>query len=317
MRQIKGEDFDDYIESIGLAERQHLEKPSSFLNELLEQKPPRESGELLPWQGKEDLVQFREGEITLWGGYSGHGKSLVLSQLILTWMASTKIALASLEMKPARLIERMISQTGQCVVASNEYKKAFVEWSDDRLWIYDQQDQVPHERILGMVRYCAVELGCKHIVVDSLMKCGIDDDDYNKQKEFIDHLCWVAKTNNIHIHVVVHMRKPHQGGEEVLPGKYSVLGSSAITNLADQIIVFWRNKKHEAFQQKTEAQKDKMKPEERKKMEDSCGALMSVVKNRHGGTEGYVGLHFNEAHQQYNRGTSDRKVYANIPMGGE
>lgn len=303
MNEIKDEDI---LKFMGKLESPHIVKPSYFLNELLEQKPPRESGDLLPWEGKEDLIQFRDGEVTLWGGYSGHGKSLVLSQVILTWLQHTKIALASLEMKPARLIERMISQTGQCNVPSDDYIRAFVRWSDDRLWIYDQQDQVPHDRIIAMVRYCAVELGCKHIIIDSLMKCGIDDDDYNKQKEFIDHICWAAKTNSCHIHVVVHMRKPDKGGEEQVPGKYSVLGSSAITNLVDQIVVFWRNKKYE------ETDRSNLTSEELQKL--GCGALLKVVKNRHGGKEGAIGLFFNDDHQQYNRASEDRRVYLNLPM---
>ena len=301
--KIRDEDFLDFM---GKLESQYLERPSAFLDEFLNQSAPRDSGDLLPWAGKEDLIQFRDGEITLWGGYSGHGKSLVLSQILLTWLKHTKVALASLEMKPTRLLERLVAQTGQCDTPSNDYKRSFVGWADGRLWIYDQQDQVPHDRIIAMVRYSAIKLGCKHIVIDSLMKCGIDDDNYNEQKNFIDHLCWAAKTNNCHIHVVVHMRKPEKSGEEVIPGKYSILGTSAITNLADQVIVFWRNKKYES------ADVHSMTTAELKKL--GPGALLKVVKNRHGGTEGAVGLYFNKEHQQYNQVSSDRKVYASIPM---
>ena len=41
---------------------------------------------LLPWVKSQDDFAFRMGEVTIWGGVNGHGKSLVTSQVALSLM---------------------------------------------------------------------------------------------------------------------------------------------------------------------------------------------------------------------------------------
>ena len=77
------------------------------------------------------------------------------------------------------------------------------------------------------------ELKIQHVVIDSLMKCGIMDDDYNGQKQFVDCLCWAAKTYGGHIHLIHHIRKTRS--EEEIPDKFDVMGASALTNLVDNV----------------------------------------------------------------------------------
>jgi len=298
MHRIREKDFLDFI---GTREAQYLEPASHWTDQVVEyNEEMRLSGNILPWSYTHDIIQFRPGEVTLWGGDSGHGKSLMLGQALLFWMDGNKITLASLEMKPVATINRMIKQTGQMVDPSEEYKRSFMKWTDDRFWIYDQLDQVPHERIIGMVHYAAQQLGCNIIAIDSLMKCGINDDDYNAQKEFVDHLCWAAKNENVHIHLVMHTRK--RASDTIKPGKFDMAGSAAITNLADQLIIVARNKEKEYAIENGEIRTD------------HDGSL-EVRKNRHGGKEGGVKLYFQEAHQQFNQ---DRQPWSmpfnmNIP----
>ena len=74
-----------------------------------------------------------------------------------------------------------------------------------------------------MARYCAKELGIKHVFIDSLMKCVRGEDDFNGQKDFVDELCSLARDNQIHIHLVHHIRK--LSSEAETPDKTDVKGS--------------------------------------------------------------------------------------------
>ncbi len=76
------------------------------------------------------------------------------------------------------------------------------------------------------------------------MKCGINEnDDHAKIKWFVDQLCVLAKNLNVHIHLVAHSKKPsNQGGR---PSRYDIKGTGAISDLADNVIIMWRNKEKE------------------------------------------------------------------------
>ena len=150
--------------------------------------------------------------------------------------------------------------------------------------MYDQQGTVKPERAIAVCRYFATKLNGTHIVIDSLMKCGIPEDDYNGQKRFIDELTSVARDRQIHIHVVHHSRK--LSDENSPPGKMDAKGTGAITDQVDNCITVWRNKKKEALQAKGIES-------------DEPDALMIVDKQRHGEWEGRIALWFDRGSQQY------------------
>ena len=150
-------------------------------------------------------------------------------------------------------------------------KKQFFEamaYTDEKVWIYDETDTVESARILGASVYAATELGCKHIVIDSLVKCGLKTDDFNGQKELVDRLCWLAKTYDVHIHLVHHVRK--RSSEQEKPDKFDIKGAGEITDLVDNVILIWRNK-------------EKMGNPALADQED---ARLMVRKQRHGEWEG-------------------------------
>ena len=75
------------------------------------------------------------------------------------------------------------------------------------------------------------------------MKCVAGDDDYNGQKEVTDKLTSLARDHNIHIHLVHHVRKPEN--DSTRPSKWDSKGSSAVTDLVDNVFMLWRNKPKE------------------------------------------------------------------------
>ncbi len=277
----------DFLKFTGLQESQFIEPTTTFIKEVKNRfaNGAELRGERLPWHKTHDKVRLRPGEVSIWAGVNGHGKSLVLGQVLLFLPPTTKILIASLEMQPAATIERMVKQA---LGAPNPTEQFIDEFADltDNMFIYDQTDTVHPNRILGMIHYAAQELGIQQIMVDSLVKCGIAPDDYSKQKEFVDRLCWAAKSENIHIHLVHHMRKGNKEGD--VPDKFDVKGAGEITDLVDNVFIVHRNKNKE---QKIEAGKsvDKLDPD----------GSVSVAKQRHGEWEGKINLWFHKPSTQY------------------
>jgi len=277
----------DFLKFAGLQESQFIEPTKTFAEEVKNRfsNGVELRGEKLPWKKTHNFVGLRLGEISLWAGVNGHGKSLILGQILLWLPREIKILMASLEMQPAATIERMVKQALGFPNPTDQFIDEFVEQTDN-MFIYDQTDTVEPNRILGMIHYVAQELGIQHIMVDSLVKCGIAPDDYSKQKEFVDRLCWAAKSENIHIHLVHHMRKGNKEG--AAPDKFDIKGAGEITDLVDNVFIIHRNKNKE---QKIESGKsvDKLEPD----------GSVRVVKQRHGEWEGKINLYFHKPSMQY------------------
>jgi twinkle protein len=279
-------DFSAYLTESD--ESAYVRPASSYVDAMIDRffNPETQRGARLPWGKHEFRIAFRPGELTLWAGISGHGKSLLLGQLMTCFLAQGERGLIqSFEMKPVITLSRMCRQASQGENPSMAFIKGFGAWTDGKLWMYDQQGTIAPERVLAVSRYFAAELAGTHVVIDSLMKCGLAEDDYNGQKTFIDELTALARDRQIHIHLVHHIRKQHD--EFSLPGKFDAKGTGAITDMADNCVIVWRNKKKEAAAAKSEAQFS------------DPDALMIVEKQRNGDWEGKIGLWFDPASHQY------------------
>lgn len=255
----------------------------------------------MPWGKTHRLIQFRPGEVTVWGGPNGSGKSLVTGQVVLSLCAQDERAcVASFEMKPIKTLERMGRQwtkfnANDPLIAGDPAERRimidlyeqFRDWTDKRLWLYDQQGTVHWKQVCAVARYCAKELGITQFVIDNLMKCVAGEDDYNGQKAFVDELCAIARDHNIHIHLIHHIKKPPT--EDAKPSKYDFKGTGAITDQVDNVIAVWRNKRKERDRQ---AQK--------MVSETEPDSLLIIDKQRNGeGWEGNIGLWYHAQSQQF------------------
>lgn len=244
-------------------------------------------GDLLPWMKAQDDVRLRPGEVSVWAGYNGQGKSLLLGFVILGLMRQRRRCLiASFEMKPGRTLNRMCRQASQGTNPSAEFIDQFAHWTDDRLWLYDHQGMVGLDRMLAVCRYAHDQLGMHHIVIDSLMKCVRGEDDYNGQKDFIDALTAIARDTDMHIHIVHHMRKGAK--ESDVPGKFDLKGSGSIADQVDNLFVVWRNKgKEQDLQEGKEV--EELDPD----------SVLICDKQRNGEWEGRLKLWFHKPSMQY------------------
>jgi len=293
-------------------------KPASFWMQELRDRlanPLKVKHVYLPWEKCRE-VELRGGEVSLWAGQNGHGKTQVVSQVVLSLMGQgERVCVASFEMKPITTMQRFARMYAGTDPYSQEYQSVegikaldslyeeFGQWSDGRLWLYNQQGSVTADRVIGMARYCAKELGITHVVIDSLMKCVQGEDDYNGQKQLIDELCALARDNSIHIHMVHHTRKP--ANELHLPDKYDAKGSGSITDQVDNVLIVWRNKgKEDDYKAKGQMSSKRTEPD----------AMVLCRKQRNGEHEPTIKLWFDRDSQQYKGDPSDAlHFFPNFP----
>ena len=280
-------DFDAYLQ--GPDESAMVMPASAWVDEVIKafERPAAVTGAALPWSITHNTVRLRTGELSIWPGMSGHGKSMLIGQVALHLMAQgEKVAVASMEMKPAATMQRMCRQA----FASNQPMRRDIldlhHWTDGRLWLYNQQGQVSPERILAVARYCREQHGVTHFIIDNLLSCGIPEDGYDQQKQFVLALATHAHDTGQAVHLLAHSRK---GKDELTPpGKFDVRGSASITDLADNVFSVWRNRGKEQAQD--EGRHDKDNEED---------ALLIVCKHRHGNFEGRIRLWFDRRSQSY------------------
>lgn len=249
-------------------------------------------GQSLPWESAKDKISFRPAEVTIWSGMNGHGKSMALGQVIIGMAGQgKKSCVASFEMRPVVTLARMCRQAQATPKPSPDQIKEFHAKTDGLIWIYDQQGMVNADKMIGVMNYCATVKGINHFVLDSFLKCGIGEEDYDAQKRFIDRICTVARDTGMHIHVVAHSRK--KDDESKPPRKMDIRGAGSITDQADNVLIWWRNKpKEEAIK----AGKDRKKIEDYMEEPD---ALMICDKQRNGDWEGKLRFWFDPASLQY------------------
>lgn len=218
--------------------------------------PDRTPKVFLPWEKTHKLFQCRPGEVTLWAGQNGHGKTAVVNQVQLSLVGQgQKVVLGSFESTPYTTVSNMGRmycgtdpfrpeyQEGDGLDAIEQLYREFGDFAKGRLWIYNQQGTADPRNVLGMARYGAKELGCHHIVIDNLAKCITDEDDNNAQKRFVDELTAIARDCMVHVHLVHHIRKPANEGH--VPDKHDIKGSGSITDQVDNVMIVWRNKPKE------------------------------------------------------------------------
>jgi len=260
-------------------------------------------GALLPWASSHGKVAFRPHEVSLWQGINGHGKSQLLGQAVIGFGAQEeRCCIASFEMKPIATLKRALRQAAMTNQPTEEFAGVFADWLNTRLWIYDQQGSVQPNMVYAVIRYCAEKLKIRHFVVDSLMKCVQNEDDYNGQKVFVDTLTQLARDNEIHIHLVHHARK--RENEEAPPGKFDAKGSGAITDLVDNVFSVWRNKKKERLVETARAKNAIVDPE----VVDGPDALLVCDKQRHGEWEGRIPLWYHAPSLQYTNSSVNRPI---------
>lgn len=272
--------FDDYVKP---CESWRDEVMDSFFGER------KNIGHRMPWSKLHDRLELRPGELTLWAGVGGHGKSLLLNQVMMGVIRQgAKVFIASLELHPVETLGRMVCQAagvarhGVTELAVND----FFNRAEGFLSLYSEVGDMTPSRVLAVTRWCRAEIKADHVVIDSLMKCGTMEGDYAAEKKLVNSLQNIAKQTGVHIHLVAHSRKLKDETQQA--GKFDVVGSGMLTNLPDNVMMVSRNKTKEF-----ELRKPNPKPE----ILEQPDTFLICEKQRHGQWEGIAGLWFHESGQ--------------------
>lgn len=264
-------------------ESHKVRSASEFLSETIAAFYPLHDAVVAPkplWDKANGKVAFRAGEVSLWAGINGHGKSMMLSQVSLDLMIQReKVLVLSFEMKPVRQMQRMSRQAFAGDIPSKDFLERFHNWTNGRLWMYDHNGSIKWQQVMAVMRYAQEKFGITQFVIDSLMKCVKGDDDYNAQKDFVNELCGFSQSRQVHVHLVHHVRKGES--EDKAPGKFDVKGAGAITDQVDNAFIVWRNKRAEREQK------------------NDPTAMLKCDKQRNGEWEGMLGFWFHPESMQY------------------
>lgn len=196
------------------------------------------------------------GQLVIWTGYNGSGKSTILSNIMLNGVEDgNKTFVYSGELPKEDFKEWMDLQLSgkkyltsyDCPVkkqaipiADPKYHEYLDDFYNESVYLYDTDDYATDESIMSAMSYMAKREGVKVFVIDNLLTMNITQsgDINEKQGKLINKLKHFARTFNSVVHLVAHPRKPSMGQKRV--DKYSVSGTANITDLADRVIGFHR-----------------------------------------------------------------------------
>jgi twinkle protein len=272
-----------YNDGYGQAEFK-VKSTDLFLNDLVKYFGEEiHAGKSLGWSKTEEKFRIRHSELTILTGVSGHGKSMWLSQVILSLLKQkTKCLIASLEMRPVLTLSRMITQALGSPEPTDEYIRKFCDRAKD-LYIYDQMGVTTSKDMYATLYYAKHVLGVSVVVIDSLMKISdISEESLEAQKLFTDRLAVISRDLELSIFLVAHTRK--MKSEDEIPDATNIMGSSHIRNLCDNIICVWRNRVKEKL-----VEEGKTPPEELRIIPD-CKVF--IQKQRNAQWEGNFNFYF-------------------------
>ena len=201
---------------------------------------------------------FFAGELSVWTGKRGAGKSTILSQLLLNAIdQGHRVCAYSGELDRAQFREWTYLQaagpehigyrddplTGKRLPTVNpQVDKLISAWLHERFWLFDLERNTRHdpEAILSQFSYAKMRYRADVFLVDNIMAVEFDGvrekDFYREQSKFTQALAAFAKRQHVHVHLVVHPRKS-SGGKDGEVTADDVHGSGDITNRADNVFL--------------------------------------------------------------------------------
>ncbi len=254
--------------------------------------------------------------LTIVSGSNASGKSSWLNSLLLNAIQQNeKCALWSGELR-ADVLKTWIqmvaagkdhlrsSANGQYWFVPNEIAWKIDDWTDDKLFIYNNEYSNRWEQIFSDMKELLAK-GVRIFILDNLFSLDIDifDGDNNKkQKELINQLTEFKKKNKAHIILVAHPRKTI-----AFMRKQDISGTSAIIDAADYILIVHRV--NQDFRNTVKAvfpnivlRKDENSPE--------YNNMIEIAKDRMMGTQDlFCGMYYEPESRRFKNTNDERIVY--------
>lgn len=230
-------------------------------------KTPPPAGYGIPYPGLNDkLGGVRLGELVLFTAGSGIGKSTIVNEIAYHLMMTHGLTLGvmALEENPARNARRYLGirlnkplhlPAAHASVPEADLKAAFDAVMGSGKWyIYDHFGSSDIDTLLSKLRYLAVGLGCKAIVLDhiSIVVSGLDESEGESERKVIDKLMTrlrsLIEETGILVLAVVHLKRPDKGksyNEGRAVSLTDLRGSGSLEQVSDVVVSLERNQQDE------------------------------------------------------------------------
>lgn len=238
------------------------------------------------------LGGFMMGDLSVWTGKRGEGKSTLLGQILLNAIeAGSKACAYSGELRADRFqhwidlqaagkvyIQTYIDKASgkEFKFVDRQYLECIHRWYNERFWLFDNTKATGNESIsiIKIFELAASRYGCNVFLVDNLMtaRSVIDNDKdfYRAQSNFVGELVNFANRHNVHVHLVCHPKKTQEGRGI---GNEDISGSGDITNRA-----------HNVFSLERLSESDRT--------EQGFDVALTILKNRWEGVNGLIALNY-------------------------
>ena len=303
-------ELDAYIACAKTVDPEALRNATEYTDAVLREftEVEQDHGIRLPWVKAHGRLTIRMGEVVVLAGINGHGKSEVAGNIVVQATADRwRSCVASMEFRPQKWLKRMVRQACGRADPAQAFIAHAMGWLGERLWVFDTTGTAKADVILETFGYAAKRYGVELFVIDNLAKCGFDEDDYNGQKGFVDKLTDFAKSYDVAVILVAHMRKGMNENEDA--GKMGIKGSGAITDMVDTVLTVWRNKPKEEKLRRAEAKGEEAPLEEVEKPD----AVLTCSKQRNGEDEPRIALWFDQASHQF-MGSPKARPFCFVPL---
>lgn len=242
---------------------------------------------------------FYGGELSIWTGKRGGGKSTLLGQLLLEAVnQGQRVCAYSGELAAWRFKQWVTLQAAgpEHVAAQQDrfsgktfytvsplIQKQIDEWWKGRFFLYDNKISSANDEnsLIAMFEYAVRRYGCSVFLVDNLMTTRFsvsrDSDFYRAQSNFTGRLVEFAKKHEVHVHLVAHPRKIDNSRAMDTD---DVGGSGDIVNRADNVFSVKRLEDGEAETQ-------------------GFQTVLRVLKNRSFGETISIGLNYDAPSRRF------------------
>ncbi len=252
------------------------------------------------------IVGFAEGEISVWSGLNGSGKSSFLVQQILEYAdQKVKTVLFSGEMQDYVIQNSLVKMVaGKNVLipskdetywylANEQKRKVILSWLDKYVYLYENNYGTKVADVMKAIQYLVQKENIKVVILDNLMALNLasyqEKDKYEAQSQFIKDVAKMSKKLNIHVHVVMHPRK-----SSGFLRKDDISGSADLSNASDNVFIIHRVNKD--FKTRGKDILDAGAMTYLTKFDN----VIEVCKNRrHGVQDAFIGLKFEKETKKF------------------
>jgi twinkle protein len=217
------------------------------------------------WPALDKHYTVRPGELTIISGIPSHGKSTMLSAMMiqiaqhLTATEAWRCAFFSPENHPlerftASLIEQYVGKPfdGSACRMSEPEMDGGADWLNAHVSFLMPEDDAPTiDCILGLARIQVYREGIKGLVLDPWNEIEHARPANLTETEYISHalskIRRFARNHGVHVWIVAHptkLKKAERGdyeGQYPPPTPYDIAGSAHFRNKADNCLTIWRN----------------------------------------------------------------------------